>query len=130
MTKVCMVSPAFGRYEVTEMALKQRRWLCDTLLSTYGLEAYGVIVADDDNLDIAKAHGFDALEFPNDQGLGAKFNAGFQYALDTGADYIIHIGSDDWMHPDFFAPLPSQMWSLVRSQCLSQDRSSYAGQAL
>lgn len=87
------------------MALAERRWLCD-VLSSRGLTARGVIVADDDNLDLADEYGFDRLEFPNDRGLGAKFNAGYRYALDRGADYIVHVGSDDWVHPDFFDPLP------------------------
>lgn len=103
--KLWLTSPAWGRYAVTRLALAQRRHLCDVLLSR-GVEARGVIVGSDDNLDIAQEYGFDTVEFPNDRGLGAKFNAGFQYALDNGADYIIHIGSDDWMHPDFFSSLP------------------------
>jgi glycosyltransferase involved in cell wall biosynthesis len=41
----------------------------------------------------------------NNDGLGARFNAGFQFAAEQGADYLVHIGSDDWIHPDVFAPL-------------------------
>lgn len=103
--KICMVSPAYRRFDVTDLALAQRRHLCDTLISQ-GIDATGVIVADDANLDIAKMYGFETVEHPNHLGLGIKFNAGFQHALDSGADYVIHIGSDDWMHEDFFSPLP------------------------
>lgn len=103
--KITLVSPAWRRYGVTDLCLAERRWLCDELAAR-GIEANGVIVADDDNLDIAQEYGFDTVEFPNDQGLGAKFNVGFQWAYDNGADYIIHIGSDDWVHPDWFGPLP------------------------
>lgn len=100
-----LVSPAWRRFDVTRLALAERRWLCDELAAR-GLTARGVIVADDENLELAAEYGFDALDFPNDRGLGAKFNAGFDYALARGADYIIHVGSDDWLHPDFFVGLP------------------------
>jgi glycosyltransferase involved in cell wall biosynthesis len=106
---IWLVSPAWRRFAVTELALAERRWLCDELTSR-GLSAHGVIVGDDDNLEIAEHYGFDRVEFPNDRGLGAKFNAGFKHALDNGADYVIHIGSDDWVHPDFFDLLPLPPW--------------------
>lgn len=96
-----LVSPAWQRLDVTRLALMERRWLCDELAAR-GLTARGVIVADDGNLELAAEYGFDALDFPNDRGLGAKFNAGFKHALDNGADYVVHVGSDDWVHPDFF----------------------------
>lgn len=80
--------------------LAQRRWLCDTLASR-GLTANSVIVADDENLDIAHKHGFPTVERDNSD-LGAKFNAGYQYAADQGADLFVHVGSDDWIHPDTF----------------------------
>lgn len=82
--------------------------MCDVLASR-GIAANSVIVADDDNLELADEFGFDTLDFPNDIGLGARFNAGFQYALDRGADYVVHIGSDDWVHPDFFDALPLEV---------------------
>lgn len=102
---VWLISPAWRRYGVTELALSERRWLCDTLASR-GVEANAVIVADDDNLDIARSFGFDTVEYPNDRGLGARFNVAFRHAYEQGADYVIHVGSDDWVHPDFFDPLP------------------------
>lgn len=105
MLNLWLVSPAWRRLDVTRLALAERRWLCDELTSR-GLTARGVIVADDENLDLAAEYGFHGLEFPNDRGLGAKFNAGYRYALERGADYVVHIGSDDWVHPDFLDPLP------------------------
>lgn len=64
-----------------------------------------MIVADDENLDIAEEFGFATLERPNDQ-LGRKFNDGLEYAAGLGADYFVLIGSDDWMHIDLFDRLP------------------------
>lgn len=100
---VWLVSPAWRRFEVTELVLAQRRWLCDSLAAR-GHTATSVIVADDKNLEIAEAHGFHALEYPNDD-LGMKFNAGFRYAADHGAEVFVHIGSDDWLHPSTFEVL-------------------------
>lgn len=64
-----------------------------------------MIVADDANLEIAREHGFATVEMGNDY-LGARFNAGIRYACVEGnADYVVHIGSDDWAHPDLFDDL-------------------------
>lgn len=97
---VWLVSPAWRRFTVTELVLAQRRWLCD-VLSRAGLTATSVIVADDKNLEIAEAYGFHTVEMPNDD-LGLKFNAGFRYAAEQGADVFVHVGSDDWLHPSAF----------------------------
>jgi glycosyltransferase involved in cell wall biosynthesis len=74
-------------------------------LAASGLQAECVIVGDDRNLDIAEQHGFHVVEQSNDF-LGRKFNDGFQYALEHGADYVVSVGSDDWVHPDLFDRLP------------------------
>ena len=95
-----MVSPAWGRVHVTRLALAQRRRLCDTL-ALRGLSVHCVIVADDENLDVAQEYGFDTVEMPNDD-VGMKFNAGWQYAAREGADTFVHVGSDDWVHPCAF----------------------------
>jgi hypothetical protein len=78
------------------------------------------VVADDENLDVARHHGFDAVEMDNSD-LGMRFNAGFRHAASQGADVIVHIGSDDWAHPDLFNILgevdlnerPPMVWNTV-----------------
>lgn len=102
--QVWLVSPAYGRFAVTRLALAQRAHLAGELAGR-GIDCHTVIVADDDNLDIAREHGFHTVELDNNHGLGRRFNAGFQYAAAQGADYLVHIGSDDWLHPDTFALL-------------------------
>jgi glycosyltransferase involved in cell wall biosynthesis len=97
---VCLVSPAWGRFDVTRMVLAERRWMCDEL-ALRGLQVTSVIVADDENLEIAEEYGFDTVEMGN-LDLGAKFNAGYRYAAGQGADVFVHCGSDDWIHPDAF----------------------------
>lgn len=103
--RVVFVSAAWQRYAVTRLALAQRRHLCE-LLAGRGHEATAVIVADDENLDIASEFGFETVEQSNDQ-IGRKFNDGFEYAArELDADFVVLIGSDDWMHIDLFDYLP------------------------
>lgn len=103
MPSLWITSPAWGRYSVTRLALAQRRHLCDVLTSR-GLDAHGVIIANDENLELAREYGFETVEMDN-RWLGGRFNAGFEYAAKQGADYIVHVGADNWVHPDFFEPL-------------------------
>lgn len=103
MTSVCIVSPAWGRADVTRLVLEQRRHVCDTLASR-GVDAGMVIAADDENLDIAGEFGCDTVIVPN-KPLGAKCNALLYHAGDTGADWIVWVGSDDWIHPAVFDPI-------------------------
>ena len=108
--KLVFVSAAFRRYDVTRLALAQRAHLCGELAER-GIEATAVIVADDENLDIAAEFGFAAIERDNAQ-LGRKFNDGLEYAcVELEADYVVLIGSDDWMHADLFDRLPLDVTS-------------------
>lgn len=97
---IWLVSPAWQRYEITRLVLLERQWLID-VLAARGLTANTVIVADDENLDIAEELGFATVEKDNSD-LGERFNAGYRYAAEQGADVFVHIGSDDWVHPDAF----------------------------
>lgn len=74
-----------------------------TELAASGVTCETVVVADDENLDVAAEFGFDALDRPNI--LGARLNAGFRYAFINGATHVAFVGSDDWLHPDFFQPV-------------------------
>lgn len=87
------------------MVMAERRWLCDRLADN-GIAVNSVIVADDENLEIAAEYGFPTVEMDNDHGLGRKCNAGYEYAARQGADLFVPVGSDDWVHPDAFAVLP------------------------
>jgi len=97
--RLTFVTPAWRRSTVTRLVLAQRRHLCDAL-SSRGITAGCIVVADDDNLDVAREFGFDTLERANL--LGYKINEGFRIAAAQGADYVSFVGSDDWMHPDLF----------------------------
>src|SRR5688572_14835688 len=107
------VTPAWQRYELSEVCFEQRRRVIADLLSQ-GIEARCVIVADDENLDIARSKGFDTVERDN-SGLGRKVNDGYEYAASKGAEWMVFIGSDSWIDPAFIAPLPDDPPDLVRS---------------
>lgn len=102
MTSVCVFSAAWRRFDVTRLALAQRQRL-HVELAARGLKAHTLIVADDENLEIAREYGCETLEAPNAP-LGAKCNTGLREAAQQ-ADWVVWIGSDDWIHPDAFAPL-------------------------
>lgn len=91
--------PAWRRYAVTNLALAQKAHLRG-VLAARGITCRVVVVADDENLDIARSYGFDTVEQENV--LGRKVNDGFEYACREGADYVGFVGSDDWLHEDAF----------------------------
>jgi hypothetical protein len=102
---VWFVSPAWGRFEMTAICLEQRQRVIATL-AEHGIEAHQVVIANDDNLDIARGLGAHVIERNNDW-LGRKFNDGYQFAGEHGAEWIVPIGSDSWIDPAYFLPLPS-----------------------
>ena len=98
------VVPARGRLEKTRVCLRQLRRTCDTLTGM-GVTATAAVVADDENLDIARECGFWSVRQEN-YPLGRKWNDGYQCALQEGADFVVPLGSDDWVDPILFADLP------------------------
>lgn len=114
---VWLVTPAWRRFSVTRLALAQRRVLCDELAAR-GITASCVVVADDENLEIAAEHGFETVEVGNSQ-VGRKLNAGLGYAAAQGADYLAFVGSDDWLHPDLFEPLLDEPGCVVSGRILA-----------
>jgi len=104
MSGVWLVTPAWQRFDLSAVCFEQHRRVIDTL-ARHGIEAHQVVVADDANLDIARGLGFDVVERDNEW-LGRKFNDGMEYAGLHGADWIVPIGSDSWIDPAYFLPLP------------------------
>lgn len=101
--KVWLVTPAWRRYHVTDLVLQQHRLLARSL-ATFGVTARRLVIADDDNLEIARDHGCDILSMGGT--LGARVNAGFAAAREAGADWVCFTGSDNWLHPALFLDLP------------------------
>lgn len=104
MKSLWFVVPAWQRYELTKVCLEQKLSVIDHLLQK-DIDCSLVLVADDANLDIAKSLDFHTVVQNNDW-LGRKFNDGIEYAANHGADWIVPIGSDSWIHPSFFDKLP------------------------
>lgn len=98
------VTPAYQRFELSAVCFDQRRHVIETLAER-GIDARCVVVADDENLDLARDRGFDTVEHPNV--VSDKFNAGMAYAGAQGAEWIVPIGSDSWIDPAYFLGLHS-----------------------
>lgn len=102
------VTPAHGRYAVTDICLRQRAKACDQLKER-GIRATCVVVADDHNLDIATELGFERVRRDN-RYLGRRFNDGYEYAArELLATHVVPLGSDSWIDPAFLAEtIPTQ----------------------
>lgn len=100
--------PAFRRFELTRVCLRQLVRTCEAL-GERGYEADAVVIGDDANLDLADLLGFATIRREN-RPLGRKFNDGIEYAASPrymGADVICPIGTDNWVdHELVIAQLP------------------------
>ena len=106
MTSLFFVVPAYGRLALTQVCLRQLRRTCDELAEK-GIQASAVVVADDENLETARGLGFGTVERSNDF-LGARFNDGYEAAGLDGVDFVMPLGSDDWVDAGWVAGfLPS-----------------------
>lgn len=97
MTSVWFVVPAHGRVRLAAVCLRQLRRTCD-LLADCGVSASAVVIADDENLDTALELGFGTVERENAP-LGRKWNDGYELAAMAGVDFVVPLGSDDWIDP-------------------------------
>jgi hypothetical protein len=101
--------PAHGRFELSAICLRQLRRTCDALVEA-GIEATAVVIACDENLDIARELGFGTIERDN-HFLSRRYNDGIQLAMDPAfnprpAAYVVPCGSDDWVDWRIFVDLP------------------------
>lgn len=111
MTTLAFVTPAYRRYDMTEVCLEQHKDVAERLAER-GIDAFSVVIADDENLNIAHGLGMATLKRPNV--LGEKWNDGIVYAcVEGGADFICPLGSDLWVHPDVFKIVPDLRDDLV-----------------
>lgn len=92
---VWFVTPAHGRNEIAAVCFAQRAAMLAEL-SAAGVEAHGLVVAEDENVAAARSCGLETLRRPNVP-LGARWNDGYEHALMMGADFVVPIGSDDWL---------------------------------
>lgn len=116
MRRLLFVVPAHGRLELSAVCLRTLRWTCDELAGV-GIHASAIVVACDENLDVARDLGFGTVERDNDS-VSRRFNDGIQLACDPAfnprpADYVVTLGSDDWIDPAVLAELPGPNEILV-----------------
>ncbi len=96
---IWFVTPAHGRYGITQHALAQRAKLCKRI------GARCVVIAEDANLGYARDLGLDTIEMEN-RFLGRRFNAGVTYALKQGATHITLFDSDSISLDSVYRTLP------------------------
>ena len=110
MTSICFIVPAYRRFELTRVCLRQLVRTCETLCDM-GYQADAVVIADDENLDVASLLGFGTIRREN-KPLGRKFNDGIEYAASPqhlGFDIVCPIGTDNWVDPELVvAQLPPE----------------------
>jgi hypothetical protein len=109
MPSLWFIVPAHGRQQLASICLAQLRRTCDALTDN-GVDATAVVVADDDNLDTGRDLGFTVYRRDN-RFVSRRFNDGIQAACDPAfnprpADYVVPIGSDDWVDWRLFRDLP------------------------
>lgn len=98
---IWFVVPARRRYDVSRVCLTQLAATCEQLTAG-GNPASAVVIADDENIDIAENLGFGVVERPNSP-LGRKWNDGYELAARAGVDYVVPLGTDDFVTADFIA---------------------------
>lgn len=95
------VIPCFQRFELAAISLAHLASVCAELRER-GIQADACVIADDANLAVAEGLGFATINRSNEY-LGRKLNDGYAYAHDSGADYVIPFGSDDFLTADVIA---------------------------
>lgn len=110
VTDICFVLPAYRRFDLTRVCLRQLARTCEALVN-FGVRATAVVVGDDENLAVADALGFATIRREN-RPLGRKFNDGLEYAASPrflGCDYVVPIGTDNWIMPELLmAQIPPE----------------------
>jgi len=105
---IWFITPAFHRANISEIVFQQRAEMLHKLHEA-GHEAQAVVVADDENIELANQHGFATVVTKNDY-LGRKWNEGYQLAAREGADYVCPVGSDSWLDPEFIISYLNEPW--------------------
>lgn len=94
------VVPAHRRVEVSRATFAALEWTI-AALADLDVAAGAVVIADDRNVDVAAAHGFDTVRLGNP--LGQKLNAGYAHAAAADAEFAVYLGSDDLISPALVA---------------------------
>ncbi len=102
MKTLAFVVPAYQRFELAAVCLRQLAATCGELLE-HGIRATAVVVADDANLDVADELGFATVKQEN-LPFGRKWNDGIEYAARyLEVDYVVPFGTDNMVLPELIA---------------------------
>lgn len=104
---LAFVTPAYQRLELSRICFQQRKHAID-ILKDSGIEATAIVIADDENLELARECGFIAVERDNEW-LGRRFNDGYYEAAMRGFTHVFPIGSDSWCDPQFIIDAVSRL---------------------
>lgn len=98
MIEVHFLIPVWGRHEALKLCLQSFERI-KREYPLFGVNAFAtVICSTKEDVSVCKKYPVSILKYPNDQGLGRKFNAGLDYLYGLGIgerDYIVPLGSDD-----------------------------------
>lgn len=108
MKSLWFIVPAHGRHEMARACLRRLEGTCFELRSSHGVDARAVVIADEPELlGLAWSLGFGTVERENIP-LGRKWNDGYELAGREGVDFVVPLGTDDWVDPTWIAEaLPS-----------------------
>jgi len=118
---LAIIVPAYKRIELSAICFRQMADACKSMRRDFGLDARVVVIADDENLDMAMNAGHITIEHPNP--LGTRLNRGYSFAAAQGFEYVCPLGSDSWLYPDHYRLLPDQDSMLCTRNyvCISPD---------
>jgi len=120
MRTLWFIVPAHGRLPIAEVCLRQLQRTCEALADR-NIAASAVVIADDENLDIARALDFSTVERDNTQ-LGRKINDGYELAGRERVEFMVPIGSDDWIDPNWIRlPKPHETIATHLSTVVNED---------
>lgn len=120
MRTLWFIVPAHGRLQIANVCLRQLRRTCDALRER-DILASAIVIAEDENLELARAQGFAIYECDNTQ-LGRKLNHGYQVAGLQGVEFMVPCGSDDWIDPNWIRlPEPGETMGTHLSTVVNED---------
>lgn len=94
---LCFVVPAWKRFKLSEICFAQFSVALERL-GEYDVDAQVVVIANDENLELARAENFATIRHKNF--LGAKLNAGYAWAAREGYEFVAALGSDSFFCPE------------------------------
>lgn len=103
MKSLWFIVPAHGRHAMADACLRQLARTCAALRAEHGIDAHAVVIAEDEQLlGYARDNGHGTIEREN-KPLGRKWNDGYQLAGREGVDYMVPLGTDDWVDARWIA---------------------------